>query len=109
MFLSNEWTRSGVGLAAIVNYYQSTKLLAQRLSAIFEVLMPECFRTYKTAFEAGEWLVEDPGPFIGRVIVYKLQVSLHKDKNDGGPAISFPIGFFKGGEMLIPQLNAKLA
>jgi len=82
--------------------------LAKRLSQIFETLMPDCYQRYKTAFDAGKWVVDDPGPWIGRVIVYKLQVSLHKDKNDGGPVASFPVGFFSGGEMLIPQLKAKL-
>jgi hypothetical protein len=109
LFLSNEWTRSGIGLGAIINYYKATKLMAKHLSAIFEVLMPDSFHTYKTAFDAGEWIEEDPGPWLGRAIVYKLQVSLHKDKNDGGPTASFPIGFFSGGEMLIPQLKAKLS
>ena len=76
---------------------------------MFEVLMPECYNIYKKAFEAGVWIDSDPGPWLGRAIVYKLQVSLHKDKDDGGPAVSFPVGSFKGGEMLIPQLEAKLS
>lgn len=92
-----------------MNYYKATKHLARRLSAMFEVLMPECYNTYKDAFEAGVWSDDDPGPWLGRAIVYKLQVSLHKDKEDAGPAVSFPVGSFSGGEMLIPQLKAKLA
>jgi hypothetical protein len=98
-----------VGLGAILNYYKATNLLAKRLSAIFEILMPECFQTFKNAFDAGEWKGDDPGPWLGRAIVYKLQVSLHKDRNGGGPTASYPIGFFSGGEMLIPQIKAKLS
>ena len=75
---------------------------------MFQVLMPQCHAKFAAAFEAGVWHEEDPGPWLGRAIVYKLQVALHKDKEDGGPAASFPVGHFSGGEMLIPELKAKL-
>ena len=32
---------------------------------------------------------------------------LHRDKNDVGPSASFPVGYFEGGEMLLPQLRTK--
>jgi hypothetical protein len=107
--LSALHTKSSTGLVAIHHYYRATNIIAQKLATLFQVLMPECYDTYKTAFEAGKWLESDPGPWVGRAIVYKLQVDLHKDKEDGGPAASFPVGSFTGGEMLIPQLKAKLA
>jgi len=107
--LSAIHTKSGTGLGAIHNYYCATNLVAKRLSILFKALMPDCYKTYKAAFKAGAWIKSDPGPWVGRAIVYKLQLNLHKDKEDGGPAASFPVGFFSGGEMLIPQLNAKLS
>ena len=75
---------------------------------MFEQLMPDYYQRYREAFEAGQWIESDPGPWLGRAIVYKLQVALHKDKQDVGPTASFPVGYFTGGEMLLPQLNAKL-
>lgn len=75
---------------------------------MFEVAFPEVYQEYRAAFEAGVWLEADPGPFIGRAIIYKLQSKLHRDKNDVGPSASFPVGFFSGGEMLLPQLKTKL-
>lgn len=62
---------------------------------------------YKKAFDAGVWFAQDPGPFLGRAIIYKLQGVLHRDRNDVGPSICFPVGSFTGGEMLFPQLNSK--
>lgn len=107
--MSSDWTKSGVGLTALMGYYRATKKLAKQLGVIFEVLMPECYKKYRSAFDAGVWTRADPGPWLGRVIIYKLQVSLHKDKDDGGPTASFPVGYFSGGAMLIPQLKAKLS
>jgi hypothetical protein len=64
--------------------------------------------TYRAAFDAGVWFTDDPGPFLGRAVIYKLQGRLHKDRYDVGPSVSFPVGQFTGGEMLFPQLNLKL-
>jgi len=75
---------------------------------MFEATFPDIYKEYKAAFEAGVWVQEDPGPFIGRAIIYKLQSKLHKDSNDVGPSASFPVGYFNGGEMLLPQLGTKL-
>jgi hypothetical protein len=75
---------------------------------MFEATFPDLYKEYKAAFEAGVWVQEDPGPFIGRSIIYKLQSKLHRDKNDVGPSASFPVGYFGGGEMLLPQLKTKL-
>ena len=63
---------------------------------------------YEDAFRAGVWLQDDPGPFLGRAIVYKLQSKIHRDKHDYGPSVSFPVGQFTGGEMCFPQLKTKL-
>jgi len=75
---------------------------------MFKAAFPKVYAEYRPAFDAGVWLPEDPGPFLGRSIVYKLQSKLHNDGNDVGPSASFPVGSFEGGEMLIPQFKTKL-
>lgn len=79
------------------------------LAAYFAALYPKYYRKYKAAFDAGVWIKQDPGPFIGRVIVWKLQVSLHQDRSDAGPTAAFPNGMYEGGEFYAPELDAKLA
>jgi hypothetical protein len=75
---------------------------------MFKAAFPKVYAQYRQAFDAGVWLQEDPGPFLGRSVVYKLQSKLHNDGNDVGPSASFPVGSFEGGEMLVPQLKTKL-
>lgn len=75
---------------------------------MFEAAFPKVYAQYREAFDAGVWFNEDPGPFLGRSVVYKLQSKLHKDGNDAGPSASFAVGSFEGGEMLIPQFGTKL-
>jgi hypothetical protein len=75
---------------------------------MFEAVFPEEYQKYRDAFEAGVWITSDPGPFLGRAIIYKLQGKLHKDRKDLGPSACFPAGCFDGGEMLFPQFNTKL-
>ncbi|KAK2464365.1 hypothetical protein APHAL10511_003822 [Amanita phalloides] len=67
------------------------------------------YKEYKAAFDAGQWVEQDPGPWLGRAIVYKLQSSLHLDGKDFGPTACIPFGFFTGGEMAVPQFEAKLS
>jgi hypothetical protein len=74
---------------------------------MFEELFPEEYHTFKKAFEAGVWLEEDPGPWLGRAIIYKLDGLIHTDRHDLSPTVSFPCGHFTGGEMMVPQFNAK--
>jgi len=75
---------------------------------MFEAAFPQYYAKYREAFDAGVWFTNDPGPFLGRSIIYKLQGKLHKDSKDLGPSACFPVGSFKGGEMLIPQFQTKL-
>lgn len=74
---------------------------------MFRVLFPEIYQEFQAAFDAGVWEREDPGPWLGRAIVYKLQVELHVDQQDLNPTASFPCGSFTGGEMVVPQLPTK--
>lgn len=96
-------------MAAAGSYYYMTKSVAKTIGAMFKYSFPEWYGRYEKAFEAGVWLREDPGPFLGRAIIYKLQGRLHKDTNDLGPSASFGVGDYTGGEMLFPQLGAKFS
>lgn len=101
-------TPSSKGNQAVAWYQLGTRDLAAFLSALFKASFPEYHERYKAAFAAGVWVAEDPGPWLGRAVVYKLQVDLHRDGLDDGPTASFPMGFFEGGELLLPDLGAKL-
>jgi hypothetical protein len=81
--------------------------VALLLAVIFKELFPEDYKEHKKAFDAGVWFEEDPGPWLGRAIIYKLDGLIHIDRNDRTPTVSFPCGLFVGGEMMIPQLEAK--
>ena len=107
LFLSAEFTRSGIGLGAIRCWYRVTRPLALMLATIFKELFPKEYEEFKEAFEAGVWLEEDPGPWLGRAIIYKLNGLIHVDTNDKSPSVSFPCGKYTGGEMMVPQLDAK--
>jgi len=95
-------------LAAITSYYHLTSDVANAIAVMFETAFPEIYKQYRQAFDAGVWITEDPGPFLGRAIIYKLQGKLHKDRKDLGPSACFPVGHFDGGEMLFPHLGIKL-
>lgn len=83
--------------------------MAKRLSAMFKVAYPEYFEKYRKAFQAGVWEPSDPGPWLGRAIVWKLQVHVHRDGLDEGPAAIFPMGYYKGGELYLPDVELKLS
>ncbi|KAG2029514.1 hypothetical protein BDR03DRAFT_880547, partial [Suillus americanus] len=82
--------------------------VTQMLAGIFSVCFPKFYEKYRKAFEAGMWLTSDPGPWLGRAIVFKLQVYIHRDGLDAGPCVTFPMGFFTGGEAYFPDIEAKL-
>ena len=76
---------------------------------MFKVSFPDSYNKYSDAFQAGVWLRKDPGLFLGRAVIYKLQGRLHKDQNDIGPSASFEVRKYTGAEMLFPQLKAKFS
>ncbi|KAG6816069.1 hypothetical protein H0H87_008862 [Tephrocybe sp. NHM501043] len=88
---------------------KATSLLSKLLGAWFQVLFPSEYQRFAQAFEAGVWIEDDPGPWLGRSIVYKLQVDFHVDAGDDGPAVSFPVGFFQGGHLVVPALYTKFS
>lgn len=101
-------TTSSTTVAAAGSYYSLSQSVARTVALAFKAVFPEWYGVYQDAFEAGVWFMEDPGPFLGRAVVYKLQGRLHRDRHDCGPSVSFPVGQFVGGEMIFPQLNVKL-
>lgn len=109
LYLSSDIHESSSGVAATRAYYEATKEIAGLLGLVVKTLLPEQYEKYQEAFEAGVWFAdEDPGPFLGRAVLWKLQLRMHKDKADAGFSISVPFGAFTGGYMIIPQLHAKL-
>jgi hypothetical protein len=108
MVPSADMVRSAKGAMAVKTYYRATQKVCAQLAAMFKAAFPEYYVKYSKAFEAGVWIKEDKGPWIGRVIVWKLQVSLHRDGLDEGPALCFPCGSYEGGELCLPDLEAKL-
>ncbi|KAG6906933.1 hypothetical protein DXG01_011323 [Tephrocybe rancida] len=109
LYASKGMTGSGISISATHRYLDETSTVVRCIAAMFEVLYPETYTQYKEAFDAGVWMKEDPGPWLGRAVVYKLQIHLHLDDDDQGPTVSFPVGSYRNGRMIVPQLGAKLA
>lgn len=109
LYISSDIPTSSSSLAATGSYYFLTQSVARALDAMFLAVFPEKHAQYKEAFEAGVWFQHDPGPFLGRAVIYKLQGRLHKDCHDLGPSASFGVGQYTGGEMLIPQFPSKFS
>jgi hypothetical protein len=84
-------------------------MVSLTLQILFRQLFPDLYDQFQQAFDAGVWVEEDPGPWLGRAIIYKLQGDVHNDKHDISPTACFPCGYFSGGAMKVPQLHAKLA
>lgn len=89
---STDCFRSGKGIMALEHNYMASESVALFLSACFKAVYPDYFQTYSEAFKAGVWMESDPGPWIGRAIVWKLQVYTHQDGLDDGPTAIFNCG-----------------
>lgn len=107
LYLSHPFSVSGIGMGGIACWYRATSMVTKTLAIMFEELFPQVYEEYQRAFDAGVWIEEDTGPWLGRAIVYKLQGLVHTDAKDLSPTASFPCGFFTGGAMIVPQLGAK--
>lgn len=89
-------------------YYPKTERLAKLLAIMFKASFPTEYVRYEAAFKAGRWVREDPGPWLGRVHVWKLQVIAHRDGLDAGPTAIFNMGNYEGGEAYLTDLELKL-
>ena len=108
MVPSADFVRSGQGSMAAKIYYKATRYTSAKLAGLFQASFPLYYKKYRKAFEAGVWEEEDTGPWIGRAIIWKLQVRIHRDGLDEGPVACFPCGRYTGAEMCLPDLDAKL-
>ena len=108
MVPSSDMFGTGQGAMGVKSYFIATQKASAKLAAMFKAAYPVYYEKYKKAFAAGVWIEDDRGPWIGRAIVWKLQVGLHKDGLDEGPALCFPCGDFTGGEICLPDLDAIL-
>ena len=102
-------SRTSLGYLAVSNYFLETQATAKEVSDRFAAAFPEFFEQYRLAFEAGVANTLDPGPFLGRALVWKMQVKAHQDGLDEGPAATFPCGYYSGGYLYIPRLGMKLS
>ncbi|KAH9920744.1 uncharacterized protein B0H18DRAFT_880753 [Fomitopsis serialis] len=78
------------------------------IRSVVQVAFPEEYLLYEKAFQAGVWEPAHPGPWLGRAVVWKLQVGPHRDGLDAGPACIFNCGHYTGGEAILIDLEAKL-
>ena len=104
---SGDMHRTSHSALAVKYYFGATADVAIFLDAYFAVAFPEEHKRYKEAFAAGVWHQEDPGPWLGHAIVYKLQVKPHQDRKDGGPTAIFNVGQYTGGELYFTDLHLK--
>jgi hypothetical protein len=107
LFLSSAFTKSSQGLGGIMCYYRATWVVSEILRRMFKRCFPEEYVDMEKAFLAGQWVPMNPGPWLGRAVVYKLQGLGHFDDKDKSPTASFPCGSFQGGDMVVPQLGAR--
>lgn len=90
------------------NFHSLTADVCAFIGGIFEILWPEQHAVAAADFAAGQWYAEDPGPYLGHVVGYKLQTTSHADTGDLVPTVTFPVGLFKDGHMDILELRARL-
>lgn len=79
LYISADITNTSTSLAMTGLYYYLTQSVAKTLTGMFKAVFPEEYIKYQSAFDAGVWLQNDPGPYLGCAVVYKLQGLLHRD------------------------------
>ncbi|KAJ7849551.1 hypothetical protein B0H14DRAFT_2765427 [Mycena olivaceomarginata] len=103
---SSDFFRGCQAALAVNYYYKLTERVAIYLQCAFAEAFPTYYAKYTSAFKAGVWETADPGPWLGRAIVYKLQVGEHVDGLDDGPTACFCVGNFDGGPMYLLEVRA---
>ncbi|KAJ7204059.1 hypothetical protein GGX14DRAFT_569659 [Mycena pura] len=92
-----------------VTYLPKISFRQLRIRAVsdrFSVVFPDYHERYMKAFKAGCALpLDDPGPFIGRAIVWKLQVLSHLDGLDAGTVGMSPEGSYEDGELIFSDFK----
>ncbi|KAK7433512.1 hypothetical protein VKT23_015167 [Stygiomarasmius scandens] len=100
--------RAGCGIA-IETWYESSVEVNDFLGAIFKKEFPEEYPRFLKAHKAARWRKSDPGPYVGKVVIWKLSGSPHIDQGDPCPTATFGLGCFEGGNMEILDIGVKLA
>jgi hypothetical protein len=110
MVPSSDLFRSSSAALALSYYYKATEPAVTHMGHMFKVSFPEEYEEYRTAFAAGRFVTDDPGPWLGRAIVHKLQVLPHRDNLDKTcrPAGAFNVGYYVGGDLYLTDLKVKL-
>ncbi|KAG1866350.1 hypothetical protein C8R48DRAFT_600713, partial [Suillus tomentosus] len=93
--------KSSTQAQAVHWYYQASASVTQALAEMFSVCFSKILSKYQRAFEARVWLMSDPGPWLGCMVIFKLQVYLHRDGLDAGPCVCILMGFFTGGRLTL--------
>ncbi|KAJ7067337.1 hypothetical protein C8F01DRAFT_664885 [Mycena amicta] len=96
-------------LMALNTYYLRAQVYTRLVGVCCKIFYPAWHAVYEQTFNAGKSNLLDPGPFLGRVIVWKLQVDLHRDGLDVGPTLTSADGSFEGGAMVLPDFGAKFS
>ena len=66
---SDMFRGSHAGNALAWYYWQATEPAAKQLDKMFRVSFPEQYPKYCSAFDAGQWVRYNPGPWLGRAII----------------------------------------
>ncbi|KAJ6485082.1 hypothetical protein C8R47DRAFT_1072886 [Mycena vitilis] len=103
---STDINAGGAKTRATRYYFLLTQEAAAFVEGMFKALFPEYHAMFAADFKRGVWLTEDKGPFLGRAVVSKLQVGIHRDSLDDGPAATFPSGWYRAGDLCICMAHA---
>src|SRR5579875_2855431 len=71
------------------------------LERVFEQEFPTEYAAQKKRYVAAKWCKVDPGPYLGRAVIYKMVASSsHMDSHDACPTAIFPVGYWTKGHLL---------
>lgn len=96
------------------NFDERTKIVHGILAEYAKAIFGDEATPYRKSYEAGRYTNHDVkhGLWLGRALVWKLQVALHRDRHDGprGICCCFNGGFYEaaepgGGMMMFPDLD----
>ncbi|TCD65480.1 hypothetical protein EIP91_002564 [Steccherinum ochraceum] len=98
----------------IVRTYYGDSQIHENIKHITKEFFPEDHDKLERVYKEGSWVPQEfpafapaTGLFLGRIILWKLQTSVHLDDNDVLCAI-WCCGQFTGGHAYIPDLKLKL-
>lgn len=108
---SKDMLKSCTSAMAWQGFFASTTDITHEVGIRFKYFSKTWYHNYRQAFQAGRFFDEetDPGPFLGRALVWKVQVEPHVDTKDKGPSAMFNSGYYKGGALYYPDLKLKIA